>query len=77
MNSVSRTQWRARRFAVGMGAVWLASIAINASGQEIKVVLSGAQEIPPVATPGLGNRHDHRQRGPIAGRQRDDQRECR
>jgi hypothetical protein len=54
MNSVSRTQWRARRFAVGMGAVWLASIAINASGQEIKVVLSGAQEIPPVATRASG-----------------------
>jgi hypothetical protein len=54
MNSVSRTLWHARRSAVGMAAVWLASIAINASGQELKVVLSGAQEIPPVVTQASG-----------------------
>jgi hypothetical protein len=54
MNSVSWTLRRARRIAFGISAVWLASIAIGASGQEIKVALSGAQEIPPVTTRASG-----------------------
>jgi hypothetical protein len=54
MNSVLRMLGRARRFAVGTSAICLAGIAITASGQEIRVVLSGNQEIPPVATPATG-----------------------
>ena len=54
MNSVPRTVGRARRIAMNVFAVLLTSSAICASSQEIKVVLSGNQEIPPVATSASG-----------------------
>ena len=54
MNSVPRTVGRARHIAMNVFAVLLASSAICASSQEIKVVLSGNQEIPPVATSASG-----------------------
>ena len=54
MNSVPRTVRRARRITMNVFGIWLASTAICASSQEIKVVLSGNQEIPPVATSASG-----------------------
>jgi hypothetical protein len=54
MNSVTKTVRRARRITMNVFAIWLASTAICASSQEIKVVLSGNQEIPPVATAASG-----------------------
>ena len=54
MNSVRQTVVRARHIAMNVFAIWLASTAICASSQEIKVVLSGNQEIPPVATAASG-----------------------
>jgi hypothetical protein len=54
MNSVPRTVGRARCIAMNVFAVLLTSSAICASSQEIKVVLSGNQEIPPVATSASG-----------------------
>jgi hypothetical protein len=54
MNSVRQMVGRARRIAMNVLAIWIASIAICASSQEIKVVLSGDQEIPPVATAASG-----------------------
>ena len=54
MNSVPRMVGRARRIAMNVFAVFLTSSAICASSQEIKIVLSGNQEIPPVATSASG-----------------------
>jgi hypothetical protein len=54
MNSPPRTVGRARRIAMNVFVVLLTSSAICASSQEIKVVLSGNQEIPPVATSASG-----------------------
>lgn len=54
MNSVPRTVGRAQRIAMNAFAIWLTTNAICASSQEIKVVLSGNQEIPPVATSASG-----------------------
>jgi hypothetical protein len=54
MNSLPRRVRRARRIAMNVFAVLLTSSAIYASSQEIKVVLSGNQEIPPVATSASG-----------------------
>jgi hypothetical protein len=54
MNSVLRTGGRVRRIAMNVVAFWLATIAICASSQEIRVVLSGNQEIPPVTTTASG-----------------------
>ena len=54
MNSVPRMVGRARRIAMNVFAVFLTSSAICASSQELKVVLSGNQEIPPVATSASG-----------------------
>ena len=54
MNSVPRTVRRARYIAMNVFAVLLSSHAICASSQEIKVALSGTQEIPPVATSASG-----------------------
>ena len=54
MNSLPHMMRCARRVAMTMTAIWFASTAICASSQEIKVVLSGNQEIPPVATAASG-----------------------
>ena len=54
MNSLPRMVGSARRIAMYVFAVGLTSNAICASSQEIKVVLSGNQEIPPVATSASG-----------------------
>jgi hypothetical protein len=54
MNSLPRRVRRARRIAMNVFAVLLTSSAIYASSQEIQVVLSGTQEIPPVATSASG-----------------------
>jgi len=54
MNSLPRTVGRARRIAMKVIVVLLTSSAICASSQEIQVVLSGNQEIPPVATSASG-----------------------
>jgi CHRD domain-containing protein len=54
MNSVPRTVGRAQRIAIDVFAVLLYAYAICASSQEIKVALSGNQEIPPVATSASG-----------------------
>src|ERR1700688_2507641 len=54
MNSIRQTGRRARRIAMYVFAVGLAGNAICASSQEIKVALSGNQEIPPVATSASG-----------------------
>ena len=50
MNSLPRTMGRAQRIALN-GLVVLLSVHANvASSQEVRVALSGDQEIPPVAT---------------------------
>ena len=54
MNSVPRKARQARRTAMKVFAVALATHAICASGQQVKVTLSGSQEIPPVATSASG-----------------------
>jgi CHRD domain-containing protein len=54
MHSVSQTVRRARRVAMNVLAIWFATAATCASGQEVKVVLSGNQEIPPVTTAASG-----------------------
>jgi hypothetical protein len=54
MHSVSQTVRRARRVAMSVLAIWFATAATCASGQEVKVVLSGNQEIPPVTTAASG-----------------------
>jgi hypothetical protein len=54
MNSLPRTMARMRRMVLNLVAIWLASQAMGASGQELKIVLSGSQEIPPVTTTASG-----------------------
>lgn len=54
MNSVLQTRRCARRFAMIALAIWLAGTAVGASSQEVKVTLSGNQEIPPVVTAASG-----------------------
>ena len=57
MISLPWTMARLRRIALNVVAIGLASLSLGASSQEIKIVLSGNQEIPPVTTTGVGNRH--------------------
>jgi len=45
---------RLRSVVVNVMAIWLASQAMAASSQELKIVLSGSQEIPPVTTAASG-----------------------
>ncbi len=45
---------RLRRIALNALAIGLASLAMGASSEELKVVLSGSQEIPPVTTAASG-----------------------
>jgi hypothetical protein len=54
MNSLPRTMARMRRMVLNLVAIWLASQAIGASGQELKIVLNGSHEIPPVTTTASG-----------------------
>ncbi len=54
MNSVPRTMRCARRIAMSVCAVLLTTHAICGWSQEIKVALSGNQEIPPVTTSASG-----------------------
>lgn len=54
MESVKRQAKGWVRNAALAGAIALASLAAPALGQEVKVALSGGQEIPPVTTTGTG-----------------------
>ena len=54
MNSLQRMMPRLRSVVVNVMAIWLASQAMAASSQELKIVLSGSQEIPPVTTAASG-----------------------
>jgi len=54
MNSMPWKAQRARRVAMNVFAVLLITYAIGASSQEVKVALSGNQEIPPVTTSASG-----------------------
>jgi len=54
MNSLRRMMPRLRSVVVNVMAIWLASQAMAASSQELKIVLSGSQEIPPVTTAASG-----------------------
>ena len=45
---------RRHRTMLAAAALFLAGTAVSASAQEVKVVLSGDQEIPPVTTSGAG-----------------------
>ena len=54
MNSMPGKARHARRVAKNVFTVLLATYAICASSQEVKVALSGNQEIPPVTTSASG-----------------------
>jgi CHRD domain len=54
MNSLPRKAKQTRRVAMNVFAVVFAAYSICASSQEVKVALSGSQEIPPVATSASG-----------------------
>jgi len=54
MNSKPWKAQHARRVAMNVFAVLLITYAIGASSQEVKVALSGNQEIPPVTTSASG-----------------------
>jgi len=54
MNSLQRMMPRLRSVVLNVMAIWLASQAMAASSQELKIVLSGSQEIPPVTTAASG-----------------------
>ena len=54
MNSMPWKAQNARRVAMNVFAVLLITYAIGASSQEVKVALSGNQEIPPVTTSATG-----------------------
>ena len=54
MNSLQRMMPRLRSVVLNVIAIWLASQAMAASSQELKIVLSGSQEIPPVTTAASG-----------------------
>lgn len=54
MEIVKRQAKEFVRIAALAGAIALASLAAPAFGQEVKVALSGGQEIPPVTTTGTG-----------------------
>jgi xanthine/uracil/vitamin C permease (AzgA family) len=54
MLSLPWTMARLRRIALSVVAIGLASHAMGASSQELKIVLSGSQEIPPVTTTASG-----------------------
>ena len=54
MNSMPWKAQNARRVAMNVFAVLLITYAIGASSQEVKVALSGNQEIPPVTTSAKG-----------------------
>jgi len=54
MNSMPWKAQNARRVAMNVFAVLLITYAIGASSQEVKVALSGNQEIPPVTTSASG-----------------------
>lgn len=49
---VARWSWRT---AVGVAAILLAGYAGTSMGQEVKLTLSGSQEVPPVETSGSGS----------------------
>ena len=59
----------ARRLAASACAILLAGHPLCASSQEIKVTLSGNQEIPPVTTPasGTGIAHGRSRTGSVTG----------
>ena len=54
MNSLSGRMPRLRHAVLNVMAIGLASYAIGALSQELKLVLSGSQEIPPVTTTATG-----------------------
>jgi len=54
MNSMPWKAQHARHVAMNVFAVLLITYAIGASSQEVKVALSGNQEIPPVTTSASG-----------------------
>ena len=54
MTSLPWMMPRLRRVVLNVMAIWLASHAMAASSQELKIVLSGSQEIPPVTTAASG-----------------------
>jgi hypothetical protein len=54
MNSLPRKAKQTRRIAMNLFAFVFATYSIWASSQEVKVALSGSQEIPPVATSASG-----------------------
>lgn len=55
MNSGLRFVQRARSIAMGATAALLVTHAIGASSQELKVPLSGSNQIPPVTTSATGS----------------------
>ena len=55
MNPLPSTARRTHRGAATACAILLAVYAVCASSQEVKVTLSGTQEIPPVTTPASGS----------------------
>ena len=54
MISLPWTMARLRRIALNVVAIGLASLSVGASSQELKIVLSGSHEIPPVMTTASG-----------------------
>jgi len=54
MNLLPRMKPCVRRVVLNVMAIGLASYAIGALSQELKLVLSGSQEIPPVTTAASG-----------------------
>ena len=54
MNSIPWSTGRIRCVAVNLFVIGLASHSMDASSQELKIVLSGNQEIPPVTTAASG-----------------------
>jgi len=54
MNSRPWSTGRMRCVAVNLLVIGLASLSMDASSQELKIVLSGSQEIPPVTTTASG-----------------------